>query len=80
MPEPVPDVADAPSQKRGRKPLDRLIRLEEVMHVTSLSRTSIWRLEGVGKFPKRTIVIGRTPGWRESEILAWLESRFALRK
>jgi prophage regulatory protein len=50
----------------------RLLRRQVVQDLTGLSKTSIWRLEREGKFPKAVQLTSRTVGYRESEILAWL--------
>ena len=53
----------------------RLIREPECLHITGLSRTSRWRLEGQGKFPKRHKITEGTVGWVESDVLDWVEER-----
>ena len=52
----------------------KLLRRPIVQDLTGLSKTSIWRLERIGKFPKSVQLTSRTVGYRESEILAWLIS------
>jgi prophage regulatory protein len=39
------------------------------------SKTQLWRLEKVGKFPRRVPLGAGRHGWLESEINAWIESR-----
>lgn len=51
---------------------DRFIRPKKVGDITGLSLTTIWRLEKVGKFPKRRQVSPGAVGWPLSEILAWM--------
>lgn len=56
--------------------MSKLIRLPEVQVKTGgLSRTTIWRLESAGCFPKRRIVSERIIAWDETEIDAWIRSR-----
>ncbi len=55
--------------------LDRLIRLKEVMALTGLSRTTIWRLEKDLQFPKRCQISPNAIGWRSSAIAEWIDSR-----
>jgi prophage regulatory protein len=43
--------------------------------MTGLSRTSIWRMEKGGKFPRRRQLGPRRVGWIESELLEWMKSR-----
>ena len=47
---------------------------EEVREAVGLSRTSIWRLEREGKFPKRRQVSAQRVGWITSEIMDWVEA------
>jgi prophage regulatory protein len=54
---------------------ERSLRLPEVQQLVPYSKMHIDRLEKEGSFPKR-IKLG--PGrviWRQSEIMAWLESK-----
>ena len=54
---------------------DRLLRQDEVMRMTGLSRTGIWELERRGEFPRRRRVGARNVAWLESELLEWMRSR-----
>lgn len=54
---------------------DRIIRAKEISQKTGLSRSTIWRLEREGVFPKRKQLAPHTVGWLESEVARWLESR-----
>ena len=54
---------------------ERLVRQQEVFDRTGLSRTSVWRLEKAGEFPKRRQIIGKTVAWVESEIVEWIQAR-----
>lgn len=51
---------------------DRIIRLPEVLDRVGLSRTTIYEKMKNGEFPKQ-LKFGRTSGWLESEIDAWIE-------
>ena len=53
----------------------RAMRFPEVRAKVGLSRTSIWRLERAGLFPKRRRLSSNTVFWIESEIEDWLRSR-----
>ncbi len=48
-----------------------------VQEVTSLSRTTRWRLERRGQFPKRVRLSPGRVGWRQAEIEDWISSRAA---
>ena len=50
---------------------------EKVHEVTSLSRTTRWRMERRGEFPKRVRLSPGRVGWRQADIEAWISSRAA---
>jgi prophage regulatory protein len=54
------------------KPLERLLRLPEVLTRTGLSKRTIYRLEGAGRFPSRRQLGPRAVGWPESAVNAWI--------
>ena len=52
-----------------------LISIKQVREKTSLSRTTLWRLEAKGDFPSRIQVsLGRV-AWSDEEVCAWIKSR-----
>ena len=53
---------------------DRLSRLPEVIQITSISRTQIYRLIAAGTFPKQRRISHTVAAWKESEIAAWVDS------
>ena len=53
----------------------KILRTSEVIKLTGLSRTTIWRLERKNKFPNRIQLTVNAVGWDEKEVIAWLESR-----
>ena len=53
----------------------RLLRTNEIIRRTGLSRSTLWRLEGEGKFPKRRQIGPGSVGWVECEIDEWIKSR-----
>ena len=54
---------------------DRIVRENERRHITGLSRTSAWRMERQGQFPRRRRVSNGTVGWLLSELLEFVASR-----
>ncbi len=52
-----------------------LLRLPDVQKLTGLSRSSVYRLEATGDFPKRVRLSERATAWREDELLEWLDTR-----
>lgn len=53
----------------------RFIKFHEVSYMTTLSRSSIRRLEQMGKFPKRINIGDKSRGWDYEEVIAWMASR-----
>jgi len=49
----------------------------KVHDVTSLSRTTRWRMERRGEFPKRVRLSPGRVGWHQADIEAWISSRAA---
>ena len=54
---------------------DKIIRVREVLELTGLSRTTLWRLEKKGQFPARLPLSSGSVGWRLKEIRSWIDSR-----
>ncbi|MCX5888449.1 MAG: AlpA family phage regulatory protein [Deltaproteobacteria bacterium] len=52
----------------------QIIREKEIVKITGLSRTSIWRKQRDGSFPKRVrLGSGRAVGWLRSSVESWLQ-------
>ena len=51
-----------------------ILRLNDVIARTGLSRTVIYRRMAAGTFPRMVELGPRAVGWRESDIEAWIES------
>lgn len=56
---------------------DGFLDENDVKKITKLSRTTRWRLERRGEFPKRRQLSPNRVGWRRSEILEWVDERDA---
>ena len=54
---------------------ERIIRSNEVLELTSLSRSTLHRYEKYGKFPKRIKLGARNVGWKFSEVQEWIRNR-----
>ena len=54
---------------------DRFLREAEVRHITGLSRTTRWRLERDGKFPRKRQISKNAVAWLASEIKSWMAER-----
>jgi prophage regulatory protein len=51
----------------------KLIKMKEVKRITTLSRSTIHRLESQGSFPKRYELSSRVSAWDYNEVLEWIE-------
>jgi prophage regulatory protein len=52
-----------------------LLRLPAVMHVTGLSRSTLYRLIADEQFPRPVRLGPRAVAWRRSDVEAWSEAR-----
>lgn len=58
--------------------MERIMRTPEVVKITGLSKTTIWRRVRSGDFPAPIRLGGlatRSVGWREGEIENWIDTR-----
>ena len=55
--------------------MEKIIRVGELSRLLGLSRTTIWRLESQGTFPRHIMLSKRGIGWKLSDINEWLASR-----
>ena len=56
---------------------DRFMREPEVHRITGLSRTTRWRLERAGKFPRKRQISENVRANLASEIMAWVAEQSA---
>ena len=56
-------------------PIDRFMRLPEVIAAVGLKKTAIYGLIRADDFPPAVRLGARASGWRESEISAWIATR-----
>jgi prophage regulatory protein len=54
---------------------DRILRRREVERLIGLSCSAIYRRIADGTFPPPLDLGGNAVGWRESTVVAWLDSR-----
>lgn len=57
----------------------RILRLAEVRSATGLSRSTLYQLMAKGQFLHQVPLGGRSVGWIQHEISAWIQQRIALR-
>ena len=53
----------------------RIIRLKEVMDLTGLARSTIYKFISADSFPKPISLGDRCVGWLESEVHDWILSK-----
>ncbi len=53
---------------------DRIVRFEEVLSRTGLTRSTLYRKIAARTFPKQIAISARCRGWRESELNDWLHN------
>jgi len=55
----------------------KLLRLRDVLEVVRLSRSEVYRLMSLGRFPKPIPLGERAVAWTEDSIDEWIESRIS---
>ena len=58
----------------------RLIKLDTVIEITTLSVPTIYRLMKNGQFPRQIMVSERSARWSESEVLEYINEKLQLRE
>lgn len=53
----------------------RMLRFPAVHDRTGLSRSTVWRLERAGSFPRHRRLSANTVAWAEDEVDAWIRER-----
>ena len=61
-----------------RAATSRVVNIWAVCALTSLSRGTVYNYVKAGLFPRQVPLGRRRVGWREAEVLAWLENRQSL--
>jgi prophage regulatory protein len=56
-------------------PGKRVLSQQAVLEKVPVSRTTLWRMERTGDFPKRMKISPNRIGWLETDVDAWLEER-----
>ena len=64
---------EAPTPKSSNPA--KIIRTKEVLELSGLSRTTLWRLEKKGQFPARLALSAGSVGWRLVDVEQWINSR-----
>ena len=53
----------------------KLLRFEAVQERIGLSRSTIWRLERRGQFPRHRRISANAVAWVEDELVAWIRAK-----
>ena len=59
--------------------MNKIIKINEVAKITTLSKASIYRLIKAGNLPKQVKLGERSSGWIESEIQDWVKQKMEAR-
>lgn len=59
--------------------IHKVLRLQEVIRITGMGRSSIYKWMSEGTFPSPLSLGIRSVGWLEADIQEWLGSRIKLR-
>jgi prophage regulatory protein len=62
------------TEKLALLPL-KLLRFTDVRERTGLSRSTVWRLERRGAFPKHVKVSANIVAWLEEDVVEWIRSK-----
>jgi prophage regulatory protein len=54
--------------------IHQLIRLNDVMNITGLKRSSLYAKVAEGRFPEPVKIGVRASAWRLSDVIRWIES------
>lgn len=55
------------------------IRLPDVVQITGLSKTTIYKMIREGRFPRSVPIYGSSVAWPASEVSEWTQSRIKIR-
>lgn len=52
---------------------NRILRIDEVVELTGLSRSTIYRMERERQFPRHLVLGSRGIGWRYKDVEKWIK-------
>lgn len=74
-PEPSEETLRVAQRRDRRLPSLKLLRFPAVRERTGLSRSTIWRLERHGAFPRHRRISANAVAWVEEEVVSWIHSK-----
>jgi prophage regulatory protein len=57
----------------GRRPL-RMLSEKQVLEIVPVGRSTLWRLERAGKFPRGVFISPNRKIWYETEVVEWQDA------
>lgn len=69
------NISQSVSNEAEISAVPRLLKLADVIKLTTLSRSSLYRFVLDGKFPAPLALGDKSRAWLESEVVAWIKSR-----
>lgn len=57
----------------------KFLKLKEVMEMTAMSRSNVYKMMSEGRFPQSVSLGARAVAWVESEVQDWILERIAQR-
>lgn len=57
----------------------KFLKLKEVMEMTAMSRSNVYKMMNEGRFPQSVSLGARAVAWVESEVQDWILERIAQR-
>ncbi len=73
----MPHAKDSTADSQNPEPA--FYRLSDVIRITALSRSSIYRRIAAGEFPPQLSLGGRAKGWRREALQAWIDDPASFR-
>ncbi len=64
------------TQPKTPRPVDQLLRIQDVAAITTLSKSCINLWVAQDRFPKPTALSATIKVWRTSEILGWIDEQY----
>lgn len=54
---------------------DRFISLKDVIGMVGICKAQVYKLIGLGRFPKQILIGSRCARWSEKEVQSWMENQ-----
>ena len=55
--------------------MEKFIRLPQVLALTGVSKSTIWKWIGEGKFPQRIKISHRVSVWKQTDVDNWIQEQ-----